>query len=390
MPLYVRFKGKKEFWRRESGCYGMKKAPFMQFYVSDYLNDSKVKLLSLSAQGLYIRILACLWLESEPFLPYDEKVVARIVSVSDDEFLPPWRELWREGYELFTLTATKTMFTQKRLLAEWEKMSGINYARREAQKKSVEARKKKAEKFANALQGGTKGLCNGGDSGLQGGTNEISELADSKELTPQSIAKDLQTNSKTLAKPIAKNCYTDTDTDTDTDSDTDSYSDTESEKGLKDIRNVPRTADAVVAEASSTTPCPHLKIIELYHRVLPELPAVVEWTEARKKMLAQRWREKKERQNLEWWERYFYRVKASDFLTGKVENRKGSSPFLADLEWLIRPSNLPKVIEGRYDNRKGKDIYQQASEMGLDECIKEFYSGFEIPVQKPQAVMKHD
>lgn len=63
---------------------------------------------------------------------------------------------------------------------------------------------------------------------------------------------------------------------------------------------------------------------------------------------------------------------------------------MADLEWLIRPSNLPKVIEGRYDNRKGKDIYQQASEMGLDECIKEFYSGFEIPVQKPQAVMKHD
>jgi len=142
--------------------------------------------------------------------------------------------------------------------------------------------------------------------------------------------------------------------------------------------------------ARSTISCPHQKIIDLYHRVLPELPAVVEWTEARKKMLAQRWREKKERQNLEWWERYFYRVKASDFLTGKVENRKGSSPFLADLEWLIRPSNLPKVIEGRYDNRKGKDIYQQASEMGLDECIKEFYSGFEIPVQKPQAVMKHD
>ena len=374
MPLYVRFEGKKEFWRRESGGYEMKKAPFMQFYVSDYLNDSKVKLLSLSAQGLYIRILACLWLESEPFLPYDEKVVARIASVSDDEFLPLWRELWREGYELFTLTATKTMFTQKRLLAEWEKMSGINYARREAQKKSVEARKKKGEKFANALQGGTKGLCNGGDSGLQGGTNEISELADSKELTPQSIAKDLQTNSKTIAKPIAKNCYTDTDTDTY--SDTDSYSDTESEKGLKDIRNVPRTADAVVAEASSTTPCPHLKIIELYHRVLPELPAVVEWTEARKKMLAQRWREKKERQNLEWWNRYFHIVKASDFLTGKTEGRNGGAPFLADLEWIVRPSNMPKILEGKYKNRKGKDMYELAAADGFDNCVQGFMDGY--------------
>lgn len=372
MPLYVRFEGKKGFWRRKSGGYGMKKAPFMQFYVSDYLNDSKVKILSLSAQGLYVRILACLWLESEPFLPYDEKVVARIASVSDDEFLPPWRELWREGYELFTLTATKTMFTQKRLLAEWEKMSGINYARREAQKKSVEARKKKEEKFANALQGGTKGLCNGGDSSLQGGTNEISELADSKALGTQSIAKDLQTNSKTLAKPIAKNCYTDSDTD----SDTDSYSDTESEEALKDKRKVPRTADAVVAEASSTTPCPHLKIIALYHRVLPELPAVVEWTEARKKMLAQRWREKKERQNLEWWNRYFHIVKASDFLTGKTEGRNGGAPFLADLEWIVRPSNMPKILEGKYKNRKGKDMYELAAADGFDSCVQGFMDGY--------------
>lgn len=140
----------------------------------------------------------------------------------------------------------------------------------------------------------------------------------------------------------------------------------------------------------STISCPHQMIIELYHTILPELPRVEVWNNKRSSMLRQRWNEDEKRKNLSWWERYFHRVKASDFLTGKVENRKGSSPFLADLEWLIRPSNLPKVIEGRYDNRKGKDIYQQASEMGLDECIKGFYSGFEIPAQKPQAVIKHD
>lgn len=351
----------------------MKKAPFMQFYVSDYLNDSKVKILSLASQGLYIRILSCLWLESEPFLPYDDKVVARIASVSYDEFLPPWRELWREGYELFTLTADETKFTQKRLLAEWEKMSGINYARREAQKKSVEARKKKDEKIANALQGGTKGLCKEGDSDLQAGTNEISELPDCRSLEPHTIAKELQTNSKTFAKPIAKNCYTDTDTD----SDTDSYSDTESEKGLKDKRKGPPTAVAVVAEASSTTPCPHLKIIALYHQILPELPAVVEWTEARKKMLAQRWKEKKERQNLEWWNKYFHIIKASDFLTGKTEGRNGGAPFLADLEWIIRPTNMPKILEGKYRNRKGKSIYEQAAADGFDNCVQGFLSGYQ-------------
>ena len=142
--------------------------------------------------------------------------------------------------------------------------------------------------------------------------------------------------------------------------------------------------------ARSTTPCPHQMIIELYHTILPELPRVEVWNNKRSSMLRQRWNEDERRKNLSWWEKYFKRVKASDFLTGKVENRKGISPFLADLEWLIRPSNLPKVIEGRYDNRKGKDIYQQASEMGLDECIKGFCSGFEIQAQKPQAVIKHD
>ena len=131
-----------------------------------------------------------------------------------------------------------------------------------------------------------------------------------------------------------------------------------------------------VAEASSTTPCPHLKIIALYHRVLPELPAVVEWTEARKKMLAQRWREKKERQNLEWWNRYFHMVKASDFLTGKTEGRNGGAPFLADLEWIVRPSNMPKILEGKYKNRKGKSIYEQAAADGFDNCVQGFMDGY--------------
>ena len=39
---------------------------------------------------------------------------------------------------------------------------------------------------------------------MQGGTNEISELADSKTLDTQSIAKDLQTNSKNACKTYCK------------------------------------------------------------------------------------------------------------------------------------------------------------------------------------------
>ena len=102
-----------------------------------------------------------------------------------------------------------------------------------------------------------------------------------------------------------------------------------------------------------TSDCPHVEIVELYHRTLPELVKVVEWNPARKSLLRSRWKESKARQCLPWWEEYFRRVAKSDFLMGRVNGGNGRAPFKADLEWLIRPMNLVKVIEGKYDNRNG-------------------------------------
>jgi hypothetical protein len=92
--------------------------------------------------------------------------------------------------------------------------------------------------------------------------------------------------------------------------------------------------------------CPHQDIVKLYHELLPELPGIVKWTESRKKALAARWREDKERQTLDWWHRYFEMVRGQDFLMGR--NGKGWS---ADLEWLIQSRNMPKVLEGKYLQR---------------------------------------
>ncbi len=98
-------------------------------------------------------------------------------------------------------------------------------------------------------------------------------------------------------------------------------------------------------------PCPHTKIIELYHECLPMLAPVREWTEARQTFLRNRWKEKKERQTLDWWRDFFGYVAQSDFLCGRIDGRSGKPPFQADLEWLVRPSNLVKVVEGKYENR---------------------------------------
>lgn len=89
--------------------------------------------------------------------------------------------------------------------------------------------------------------------------------------------------------------------------------------------------------------CPHQKIIDLYHEILPELRGVRSWDSRRQGYLRSRWKEDESRQNLDWWERYFRYVKKSAFLCGLTDK-----PFSCDLEWLIRPTNFAKVIEGKY------------------------------------------
>lgn len=98
-------------------------------------------------------------------------------------------------------------------------------------------------------------------------------------------------------------------------------------------------------------PCPQQAIIALYHETLPELRQVREWNDTRQKLLAKRWRESPDRQSLEWWGKYFAYVRKSRFLMGQTTGRDGR-PFDCDLEWLVRPTNFAKVIEGKYEDAR--------------------------------------
>jgi hypothetical protein len=95
--------------------------------------------------------------------------------------------------------------------------------------------------------------------------------------------------------------------------------------------------------------CPHREIVALYHECLPELRRVREWNPTRQKLLARRWAEDPERQDVEWWRGFFGYVRRSPFLMGRVTGRDGRA-FDCDLEWLIRPTNFAKVVEGKYED----------------------------------------
>lgn len=90
--------------------------------------------------------------------------------------------------------------------------------------------------------------------------------------------------------------------------------------------------------------CPHEKIINLYHQILPQLPKVRSWTPTRKQHLQARWREYPD---MEDWISFFELVKKSPFLMGEILNGN-RPPFRASLDWLIKPENFAKTIEGKY------------------------------------------
>jgi hypothetical protein len=95
-----------------------------------------------------------------------------------------------------------------------------------------------------------------------------------------------------------------------------------------------------------TKNCPVAKIVQLYHERLPELPKVEKVTTTRAGLIRQRWRE--DLPTLEHWENFFAYVRESRFLMGKAPPTGTRPPFIADLEWLVRPSNFTKIAEERY------------------------------------------
>jgi hypothetical protein len=110
-------------------------------------------------------------------------------------------------------------------------------------------------------------------------------------------------------------------------------------------------------EKAGLPKCCHQEVIDLYHLKLPTLRKVEVWNDARKGYLRQRWRDVSQELALEkpiqtedvlsWWSDFFTHIGQSKFLTGRVNDKSGRA-FTADLEWILKPSNFAKIIEGKY------------------------------------------
>ena len=104
--------------------------------------------------------------------------------------------------------------------------------------------------------------------------------------------------------------------------------------------------------------CPHLAVLALWAEVLPQLPQHEpdQWRGQRSDHLRARWREAattnrwvEQSDGLGYFRKLFRFVGQSPFLTGQINPRDpGRRVFHVTLEWLVKPGNWAKTVEGNY------------------------------------------
>lgn len=108
--------------------------------------------------------------------------------------------------------------------------------------------------------------------------------------------------------------------------------------------------DAEAPSSRHVAQCPHQKIVDLYHEVLPELPGIVLslWGGSKDAAaLKARWREDSRHQDLNFWRRFFEAVRTSNRWMGD-----NNINWKADLRWLVKKNNFIKVVEHMVNNQE--------------------------------------
>lgn len=89
------------------------------------------------------------------------------------------------------------------------------------------------------------------------------------------------------------------------------------------------------------------QIVDLYHEICHSYPKLRSITSSREKHIKSRIKEYND--NIEVFKELFQKAEDSDFLKGKNDNK-----WKANFDWLINSTNMAKVLENNYENKKTK------------------------------------
>jgi len=115
-----------------------------------------------------------------------------------------------------------------------------------------------------------------------------------------------------------------------------------------------QSSDCVDSEKSTTDKpdrkidnIPYQQILELFRSSCPSLSTPMIMTDKRKTAIRAIWKMDAQHQDMNFWEWYFKKIEASDFL---ARNSSGSK-WRATFDFAINKNNMVKAVEGAYDNR---------------------------------------
>jgi len=298
-----------------------KAPPAFQFYAADFLTATAE--LTDEEVGIYLRLLLNQWINGS--IPGEMRRMAMLISAGHERLE---KEMWPLIGQKFT-KGEDGRYRNDRLELVRKEQEEYREKKRIAGEKSGAARCERTRARTRARAGvGTEGGTEGGTNSEQKGNPSVFSLQSSSSVF------DLQTSTSRNTGPNGPLSPEDAPPDDAADADAAS----------------PEENNHVPGDEAGLPKCPHKAIVAEYHRILPELSRILEWTPFRQRTLQGRWREKKERQNVSWWVQYFQLVRECPLLMGQIEDKD----WRADFEWLIRPKNMPKVLEGRYRGRKDR------------------------------------
>lgn len=281
------------------------KLPAMPFYTGDWRKDPAVQALGYFERGVWFELLTIMW-ESEPRgklmlngRPMPEEALARLLGLDNQ-----------------TVNQTLTTLLEYGV-ASVEPDTGVIYSRRMVRDEQIRMVRKEAGK-------------KGGNPNLVNQSSKQTPTIRDKQNPTLSVSSSVSSSEEVISTATAVEGGEDTPPPSDS---------TDDRRDDKDNQS----------GSTAIPPCPHQRLIELYHEILPMCPRVRVWHETRQGLLRARWRDQPD---LDYWRRFFGYVAQSDFLTGNSEPSKGRPPFVADLEWIIRPVNYSKIVEGRYHQDK--------------------------------------
>ena len=116
-------------------------------------------------------------------------------------------------------------------------------------------------------------------------------------------------------------------------------------------------------------------VLDAFHESCPSLPKVLKLSDSRKKAIKARLNDF----GLEEIKRAFVLTEQSDFLKGTNANG-----WQAGFDWLMKPANLTKVLEGNYENKHkagkpgsmfGEDDYLAKVARGEASIMDEWFGG---------------